>query len=69
MSISNCIDDSTRYWKVDKQRSLINSLCLFVFFRANIQTLGFRTAPIMASRGAKEGNNALMKVNNIDFNS
>jgi hypothetical protein len=26
-------------------------------------TFGFRTAPIMASRGAKEGNNALNKVN------
>lgn len=24
--------------------------------------LGFRTAPLMASRGAKEGNNALTKV-------
>ncbi|CAF3484731.1 unnamed protein product [Rotaria sordida] len=29
--------------------------------RANIHTFGFRTAPIMASRGAKEGNNALNK--------
>ena len=49
---------------------IIDQFSLFVcFFRANIQTLGFRTAPIMASRGAKEGNNALMKVNNIDFNS
>ncbi|CAF0916058.1 unnamed protein product [Rotaria sp. Silwood1] len=29
--------------------------------RANIRTFGFRTATIMASRGAKEGNNALNK--------
>ncbi|CAF3964350.1 unnamed protein product [Rotaria sp. Silwood2] len=31
--------------------------------RANIHTFGFRTATIMASRGAKEGNNALNKDN------
>jgi hypothetical protein len=30
--------------------------------RASIRTLGFRTAKIMASRGALEGNNALLKV-------
>ncbi|CAF4905773.1 unnamed protein product [Rotaria sp. Silwood1] len=29
---------------------------------ASIRTLGFRTAEIMASRGAREGNNALLKV-------
>ncbi|CAF5134249.1 unnamed protein product, partial [Rotaria sp. Silwood1] len=29
---------------------------------ASIRTLGFRTAKIMASRGAREGNNALIKV-------
>ena len=33
-----------------------------LIFSANIRTLGFRTAPIMASRGAREGNNALNKV-------
>ncbi|CAF3181779.1 unnamed protein product [Rotaria socialis] len=31
--------------------------------RANIHTFGFRTATLMASRGAKEGNNALNKDN------
>ena len=30
--------------------------------RPSIRTLGFRTAKIMASRGAREGNNALTKV-------
>jgi hypothetical protein len=34
-----------------------------LFLRANIRTFGFRTAPIMAGRGVKEGNNALNKVN------
>ena len=33
-----------------------------LIFSANIRTLGFRTAAIMASRGAREGNNALNKV-------
>ncbi|CAF1574984.1 unnamed protein product [Rotaria sp. Silwood1] len=32
---------------------------------ASIRTLGFRTAEIMASRGAREGNNALLKVTPI----
>jgi hypothetical protein len=31
-------------------------------FRLNIRSFGFRTAPLMAARGAKEGNNALNKV-------
>ncbi len=62
MSYANRCNDYTEYRKVSLSILLEDeNLCLYKF-RLNIRTFGFRTAQIMAGRGAKEGNNALNKV-------
>ena len=60
MSVPWSDHGSTEYRKVDPL--LPSFVSILRLCSASIRTLGFRTAPLMASRGAREGNNALNKV-------
>ena len=62
MSNANRSNDHTKYRNVSLFFSMEDENLCINGFRLNIRSFGFRTAPLMAARGAKEGNNALNKV-------